>query len=85
MLRDSQGNKSLNPTRSHMRKKTKNVTEEPAGLTYGPNTCGCSVESRVALIQQRAYQIFEQRGRQPGHELDDWLQAEREAKAHLGA
>jgi len=29
-------------------------------------------------IAQRAYAIYEQRGRFPGAELDDWLQAERE-------
>ena len=35
-------------------------------------------------IRIRAYQLFEARGCQPGHELDDWLQAEREVKHHLG-
>ena len=27
-------------------------------------------------IQARAFEIFLERGQQPGHELDDWLQAE---------
>jgi DUF2934 family protein len=31
-------------------------------------------------IQQRAYALYEQRGSADGHELDDWLQAEREIK-----
>jgi hypothetical protein len=31
-------------------------------------------------IRVRAYQLFEACGRQPGRELDDWLQAERETK-----
>ena len=26
----------------------------------------------------RAYQLFEQRGRQDGHDVEDWLQAEEE-------
>ncbi len=30
------------------------------------------------LIQRRAYELYEQRGRQPGHDVEDWLQAERE-------
>jgi len=30
------------------------------------------------LIRQRAHQIYLQRGEQPGSDLDDWLQAERE-------
>ena len=29
-------------------------------------------------IAQRAYQIFLARGGEPGHDLDDWLQAESE-------
>ena len=29
-------------------------------------------------IQTRAHEIYLARGAQPGHELDDWLQAERE-------
>jgi hypothetical protein len=29
-------------------------------------------------IRVRAYQLFEQRGREPGHDLEDWLQAEAE-------
>jgi hypothetical protein len=31
-------------------------------------------------IQQRAYELYELRGRTDGHELDDWLQAECEIK-----
>ena len=37
--------------------------------------------SRVARQEQvlcRAYEIYEQRGREDGHGLDDWLQAESE-------
>ena len=29
-------------------------------------------------IAQRAYALYEARGREEGHDLDDWLQAERE-------
>ena len=29
-------------------------------------------------IQQRAYELYLNRGQEPGHELEDWLQAERE-------
>ena len=29
-------------------------------------------------IHRRAYELYEQRGRDDGHELDDWLQAESE-------
>jgi len=29
-------------------------------------------------IRRRAYDLYEQRGRAEGHEIDDWLQAESE-------
>ena len=29
-------------------------------------------------IRRRAFEIYEQHGKQDGHELDDWLEAERE-------
>ncbi len=31
-------------------------------------------------IRTRAYQIYIERGAVPGHDLDDWLQAERELR-----
>ena len=47
---------------------------------------GTAVEERERLLQStreqeirnRAYEIYLQRGAQPGYELEDWLQAERE-------
>jgi DUF2934 family protein len=47
---------------------------------------GTAVEERERLpqsmreqeIRDRAYEIYLQRGAQPGYEVEDWLQAERE-------
>jgi Protein of unknown function (DUF2934) len=36
--------------------------------------------TRDEEIRRRAYEIYFERGEQPGRELDDWLQAERELK-----
>jgi hypothetical protein len=33
------------------------------------------------LIARRAYELYELRGRQDGHDQDDWYEAERELKA----
>ena len=33
-------------------------------------------------IAQRAYHFYETRGRQDGHDVDDWLSAERELLHH---
>ena len=34
--------------------------------------------TREQEIRDRAYEIYLQRGAQPGYEVEDWLQAERE-------
>jgi hypothetical protein len=36
--------------------------------------------ARDDVIRRRAHEIYRERGEQPGRELDDWLQAERELK-----
>lgn len=37
-----------------------------------------SQERTDEIIRMRAYQLFQQRGCEHGHDLDDWLQAEAE-------
>lgn len=32
------------------------------------------------LVAKKAYELWEKRGRKPGHSLDDWLEAERIVK-----
>ena len=44
-----------------------------------------TLEALQERIRIRAYQLYEQRGRQDGHELDDWVQAEREVATIEGA
>ena len=34
-------------------------------------------------IQVRAYELYEARGAQPGHELEDWVQAESEVAKQI--
>jgi hypothetical protein len=43
-----------------------------------PSVDQSSTELTEAYIRVRAYQLFEQRGRQDGHAVEDWLQAEEE-------
>jgi hypothetical protein len=31
-------------------------------------------------VERRAYELFEQRGGEAGHDVDDWFEAERELK-----
>jgi Protein of unknown function (DUF2934) len=48
-------------------------------LCIPPRFC----EDRNACIERTAYFIAQRRGFSPGHELDDWLGAEREVDARL--
>ena len=48
-------------------------------VSYGPDTRS-PAERVPEMIRDRAYQIYECRGREPGHDIDDWVQAEREIK-----
>ncbi len=50
--------------------KEKNETEQLSALG--------SQELTEEIIRLRAYQLFEQRGYEHGHDFDDWLQAEAE-------
>jgi Protein of unknown function (DUF2934) len=34
-------------------------------------------------IARRAFDLYEKRGRQDGHDMDDWLLAERELRRHF--
>jgi hypothetical protein len=47
------------------------------------NSQRVSREEFMALVQKKAYELYEQRGRQPGNELEDWLTAERLVKEEL--
>ncbi len=38
-------------------------------------------EERLEKIRQRAYELYEARGGEEGHDFDDWLQAEAEIEA----
>jgi len=64
----------------NMNKTTEPTNQKSPGVAFGADTSGCPVECLPDLIRKRAYHFFEIRGRQPGHDLDDWLQAESEIK-----
>lgn len=58
----------------------------PQGEAVNPSEAD---SQRLEEIRIRAYEIFMERGGQPGHDLDDWLQAEQELQlkarpAHAG-
>ncbi len=38
--------------------------------------------AREQEVRRRAYELYLERGEEPGHDLQDWLQAERELASH---
>ncbi len=63
-------------------KPKRNGSTKPQATSAQAETREVSVENsaRDEEIRRRAYEIYLERGEQPGRELDDWLQAERELK-----
>jgi len=51
-------------------------TEQPRA--EAPDQDRLLVSMREEEIRRRAYEIYLARGGEPGHDLEDWLQAERE-------
>jgi Protein of unknown function (DUF2934) len=47
--------------------------KQPANVVTDPNL--------EEDIRRRAYELYEERGREDGHDLDDWLRAEAEITA----
>ena len=51
------------------------VTKKP------PATATSEPQEHEQQIRLRAHELYEERGRDDGHELDDWLRAEEEIAA----
>lgn len=64
----------------------KRVERHPDEIEKKPSTLAPKSNEPTVLIpidqqiQQRAYELYERRGRTDGRDLDDWLQGEREIK-----
>jgi hypothetical protein len=63
-------------------KSNRNVITEPQATSTLVETGAVSTENsaRDEEIRRRAYEIYLERGEQPGRDLDDWLQAEGEVE-----
>jgi len=51
-----------------------NVPAKPAAVAAPAKRIQSSPDS----VRERAYEFFEKRGSQPGHDLQDWFRAERQ-------
>jgi hypothetical protein len=55
--------------------------EQPSQEVVGEERSVINSE-RAQEIRRRAYELYLERGEEPGHDLEDWLQAEREVASH---
>jgi len=54
------------------------MTKNPSKKQFTAEVADPSLEEKIRL---RAYTLYEERGREDGHDLDDWLRAEAELTA----
>jgi hypothetical protein len=59
------------------RKRISEIRATPSQMETGVSVVNSTREEE---IRRRAYEIYLERGEQPGREPDDWFQAERELK-----
>ena len=60
----------------------KKIQESPRPAAPGPMLDGNELRRRIA---ERAYSLYVARERVPGHDLEDWLEAERLVREELAA
>lgn len=61
--------------------KSEGQNESP--ITTATSEPGLSLVEYNARIARKAYDLFERRGRNEGHDVEDWLEAERLVKEEL--
>lgn len=66
--------------RARTPKTTPRSTASDRALKTAPAATASS-----AAVARRAYDLYVARGREDGHDVDDWLQAERELQTAAGA
>jgi hypothetical protein len=75
-VRVTQGRKCMSMSSKSKREGITEIQATAIQAETGDVSVGNS--SRDEEIRRRAYEIYLERGEQPGRELDDWLQAERQ-------
>lgn len=60
--------------------KSQSDEQTSIAADYPPRRSGRDERRADAEIAQRAYALYEARGYEDGHDVDDWLRAEREVR-----
>jgi len=66
------------PRRNRPDQRPRQAVDAPAEDNgHGRDDAQLSAEQRHARVAKKAFELFERRGGEPCHDLDDWLEAER--------
>jgi len=49
------------------------------------STTGASKNDMLKLVEKKAYELYEKRGKKTGYAMNDWLEAERIVKAKFSS
>jgi len=60
------------------------MRQTPAATSATPSTNASMADLVQQKIETRAYELYQARGCQDGHALEDWLQAQAEINNELG-
>jgi hypothetical protein len=72
------------PAPSICRSERKSTAAKPAAGLRSVKAPSTSAATREEEVRSRAYRLYEERGREDGHALDDWLQADEEVPSRDG-
>lgn len=82
--RSSTEDKEKGTTGSGTQSKAANKSGEPQSHTAVREAApSFSTVEFYARVARRAYDLFERRGREEGHDVEDWLEAERLVKDEM--
>ena len=59
--------------------------KKPATSSFTPSNTVQTPDQIQGQIRQRVYEMYELRGREDGHDLDDWLIAESDVTRNFAA
>lgn len=63
--------------------RASNASEDPSHTATHEARSSFSHVEFYARVARKAYDLFERRGREEGHDVEDWLEAERLVKDEL--
>jgi len=71
-------------TKTKTKTKAEATVKKPAAKRGRKPKTQVSDEEFRAMVQQKAYELFENRGTSGGSDLEDWITAEKMIKEQLG-